>query len=68
MAGFCPDFGSHGAAVHISVTGIGFNFVMFLTVTAGTGFSVLHIALGDVVFRIGISGAGIAAGAVRTIV
>ena len=68
MAGFCTDFGPHGAAIHKAVTGIGFNFVMFLAVAAGAGLSILDIALGDVVFRIGISGAGVAAGAVRAIV
>ena len=68
MAGFCPDFGSHGTAVHKPVTGVGLNLVMFLAVAADAGLSILDIALGDVVFRIGISGTGVAAGAVRAIV
>ena len=40
-------FSAHGAAVHKPVTGIGFYLVMFLTVTAGTAFSVLNITLGN---------------------
>ena len=65
-AGCGAGIRAHGAAVHISVTGIGFYLVMFLTVTAETGFSVLYVAVGD--GGVIVAGAGIAAGAVRTVV
>ncbi len=33
QAGLCSGFTAHGAAIHKSVTGIGFDFVMFLSIT-----------------------------------
>ena len=59
-------FSAHGSAVHISVTGIGFDFVMFLTVTAGADFAVLNVSLGD--GGIIISGTGVATGTVSIVV
>ena len=66
LASIGSGFSAHGAAVHISVTWVGFYLVMFLSVTAGAAFPVLNVALGN--GGVIVAGAGIAAGAVRAIV
>ena len=55
QAGLRSGFAAHGAAVHISVTRIGFDFVFGLAVAIQTSLPVLNIAFGD--SRIVITGA-----------
>ena len=55
QTGLCSRFSSHRAAIHISVTRVGFDFILGLAIAIQTSFSVLNIALGN--SRIVISGA-----------
>ena len=59
-------FSAHRTAIHKPATRVGFNLVMFLSVTAEAGLAILNITVGNT--GIIISSTGVAAGAVSIVV